>query len=129
MNETGKPLSDDELLKKCGTSEPITTIDMGVSPIEDGGINATKEGINVLDLSKKSKSLKSEVDAKTEILQKANEKLSQENENLFEKCNLLEDRVNDLEEAFRKYKWNMVWCFIMAYLGIILLMIDVCGLQ
>lgn len=128
MNETGKPLSDDELLKKCETSEPITTIDMGVPPIEENGVVVNKEGINVL-LSEKTKALQSEIDAKTELLQETNEKLTKENENLFEKCDLLEDQIKTLEETFRKYKWNMVWCFIMAYLGIILLMIDVCGLQ
>lgn len=48
MDNTGRPLNDAELLKKCGTTEPITTTDLGVPPIENGGLQTITEGVNVL---------------------------------------------------------------------------------
>lgn len=55
MDKTGMPLSDDELLAKCGTTEPITTTDMGVSPIEKSGLQTITEGVNVLHYTKNEK--------------------------------------------------------------------------
>lgn len=46
--ERNEPLSDDELLAKCDSDEPITSSDLVISQSSSDGLKAYTEGFNVL---------------------------------------------------------------------------------
>lgn len=46
-----KPLSDDELLDKCGTDEIISSTDLGIQSADSSGLVMLSEGFNVLAYS------------------------------------------------------------------------------
>lgn len=47
----GKPLSDDELLAKCGKNEPFTNDELDIKDENSNGLVSLQEGLNILTYS------------------------------------------------------------------------------
>lgn len=52
--ERNVPLSDDELLAKCDSGDPITSSDLGIRQASSDGLKTYTEGFNVLSFKDNS---------------------------------------------------------------------------